>query len=168
MGIKKETIGSALKKGARIVPGIGSYQDRESLREGDKELRKRLCLHLEGHIQAIDRLKSSRAKKGEFRQLDELEGLSRQLEKVSRLLETASRGYAPLFSDVAVDEDVLRKLHEYDAGFWEWFSILDNAVHSILADQAITKSEEISHVRSLLDSIETRFKKREDVVKNRG
>jgi len=35
----KERVGKVLKKAVRIVPGVGSYQDKESLRESDKKLR---------------------------------------------------------------------------------------------------------------------------------
>jgi len=36
----KESVGKVLKKAVRILPGVGSYQDKESLRERDKKLSK--------------------------------------------------------------------------------------------------------------------------------
>ena len=43
----KETVAKGLKKAARILPGVGSYQDKESARESDKALRMALGRRLD-------------------------------------------------------------------------------------------------------------------------
>ncbi|MBW2310015.1 MAG: hypothetical protein JRF35_02940 [Deltaproteobacteria bacterium] len=63
MGMKEE-LGRALKGAARVVPGIGSYQDKESIRESDKKLREFLSSQLSDHMKAIERLKTDIAQGG--------------------------------------------------------------------------------------------------------
>ena len=163
--VKKETVGKSLKKAARILPGIGSYQDREASRESDKELRMQLSRRLDEYLGSIEWLKTDQARKGNYKRLNELEDLSRHLEKVSRMVQFESRGYSPLFADHAIDEGALDRLLEYDKGLWEGVSRIGEAVQAITADRKVPVKEEIGEIRKELSLVEKRLKERESLFK---
>jgi hypothetical protein len=113
MGMK-ENLGSVLKGGARILPGIGSYQDKESIRESDKKLREFIGSELSEHMRTIERLKTGIARKGSLLFIKDLDDLTRKMDKISRSIRFASRGYAPVFDLDGVDEGALRRLFDFD------------------------------------------------------
>ena len=166
--VKKEDLGGVLKKIARVIPGIGSYQDKESVRESDKELRLRLGKRLAEQLGLVEWLKTDQAKKGAFKHLTALEDLTRHLEKVSRMIENASRGYAPLFSDRRVDEDALNRLFEYDKSLCDGLSEMDRTIKAMTAERALPDSEEIRNVRRQLNHMEKAVKDRESLLKELG
>jgi hypothetical protein len=113
MGMK-EGLGSALKRAARILPGIGSYQDKESIRESDKKLREFIGSGLSEHMKTIERLKTNIAREGSLLFIKDLDDLTRKMDKISRSLRFASRGYAPVFDYDGVDEEALQRLFDFD------------------------------------------------------
>jgi hypothetical protein len=113
MGMK-EGLGSALKRAARILPGIGSYQDKESIRESDKKLREFIGSGLSEHMKTIERLKTNIAREGSLLFIKDLDDLTRKMDKISRSLRFASRGYAPVFDSDGVDEEALQRLFDFD------------------------------------------------------
>lgn len=80
MGMKEE-LGGVLKGAARIVPGIGSYQDKESIRGSDKKLREFLGSQLSDHMKTIERLKTGIARGGSLSFLKELDAILLKIEK---------------------------------------------------------------------------------------
>lgn len=163
---KKEDVGEKLRRAARVIPGIGSYQDRESLRESDKALRVGLARRMDELLGAIEWLKTDQAKKGAYKHLGEIEDLSRHMEKVSRMLETAARGYAPVFSQSPVDEETLARLHAFDKGFWGLLEEVAGLVSAMTADRAVPAGPEISDLRALIAKMEKRIREREVLLKD--
>ncbi|MBW1924444.1 MAG: hypothetical protein JRJ35_13320 [Deltaproteobacteria bacterium] len=160
----KETVAKGLKKAARILPGVGSYQDKESARESDKALRMALGRRLDDALGKIEWLKTDQAKKGALLRLKDLDDLTRHLEKVSRLLEYAPRGYAPLFAQREVDEDTLGELLERDRSLTDLVSRVEGAVEAMTAERAVPTAEEVEGVRTFLSQIEQRLKDRESFL----
>jgi len=113
MGMK-EGLGETLKGAVRILPGIGSYQDKESIRESDKTLRESLSSQISDHVKSIERLKTSLARKGSLLFMRDLDDLARKMDTLSRRLGFSSRGYAPVFDSNRVDEDALQRLFDFD------------------------------------------------------
>ena len=112
--MKKETLGKFMSTAVRIFPGISSYQDRESCRAADKELRLTMSSKLDEMIGIIDNVKRELSQKGQIKVLKLLEDLTSHMERISRSLQFLPRGYSALFDSRKVDEEVLDQLIEYD------------------------------------------------------
>jgi len=159
--VKKEDVGRVLKKGARILPGIGSYQDREAIRDADKVLRMELSAILDQLLGRTEWLKTDLAKKGAIKHIQRVEDLTRHLEKVSRILEFAPRGYAPLFSMKHVDEETLDRIYAHDKTLVDLVKEIEAAVVGMSEEKEIPAEDRTSHVREMLLTLESRLEERE-------
>ena len=126
----------SLQRLAQHVPGLGSYQDREGLRETDKQVR----MYLAELIADLPRvLEAAQRRLDEARRLDRLPALDR----VARVLRTladrvrfASYGFAGVFDLHKIREEELAALHRFDLRLLEAVSRLQERV-SALADTAM-------------------------------
>jgi len=164
--MKKEDVGHVLETAARILPGIGSYQDREASREADKALRMELSERLDQLLGRTEWLKTDLAKKGAIKHIQRVEDVSRHLEKVSRMLEFASRGYTPLFSRKQVDEEALDRIYTYDKALIEFVKEIEDTVVGMTERQEIPSEDKTNHVRQMLSSLERQVEEREAFLKN--
>lgn len=123
-----------LERLARLIPGVGRYQDREGLRETDKRVR----VHLAELLADLNR-----TVEGAERRLTEANRLDRlpALDRVARLLNTladrirfASYGFAGLFDLHKIRERELAAMHQFDIGLVDRVSRLRVAVQA-LADK---------------------------------
>jgi hypothetical protein len=162
----KERVGKAVQKAARILPGIGSYQDKESLRETDKRLRDTLSAQLADHMNTIERLKTGIARKGSLLSLKDLDDLSRHFDKVSRSLGFASRGYAAIFDSHQVDEEALTRLFEFDQSLKKEVDLLDPLVSMLSEKGKKLDTTILDEARDLLLKIEKRINEREGLLKH--
>ena len=108
-----------LERLARVIPGIGRYQDREGLRETDKRLREYLAEMLAELIRVVE---------GAVRRLTEANRLDRlpALDRVARLLRTladrirfARYGFTGVFDLQKIRERELAAMHRFDVGLVE-------------------------------------------------
>ena len=161
----KEKVGEFLKGIARWIPGIGSYQDKEAAREADKALREGIAKKLDELLGAVEWLKTDQAKKGAYKHLKAMDDLARDLEKLSRMIEMAARGYAPVFAQWKADEDSLMRLYRHDLGMWDLVAEVEMEIERITRDRAIPKTDEIEEIRLLLRRLEKMVGDRELVFK---
>lgn len=159
--MKKENIGHALKTAARLLPGIGSYQDRDASREADKALRMELSATLDQLLGRTEWLKTDLAKKGAIKHIQRVEDVTRHLEKVSRMLQFASRGYAPLFSRKQVDEEALDRIYAYDKALIGLVKEIEDAVDGMTDGRDIPPEDKTNHVREMLSGLERRLEERQ-------
>lgn len=159
--VTKEKVGEALKRAAGAIPGIASYQDKEASRDADKELRMRLSRRLDDLLGSLECFKTDQAKKGAYKHLKEVDDLSRHMEKVSRLLQFAPRGYAGVFAGEHVGRDKLNQLFEFDKGLLDILSELECSIQELTSKGAVVKGEELGGVRSRLGHMEKKIKDRE-------
>jgi hypothetical protein len=164
--LKKEDVGRVLKTTARILPGIGSYQDRESIRESDKALRVQISQKLDELLGMVEWLKTDQVKKGALKHLTEIDGLSRHLEKLSRFIELAARGYTPLFSQEPFDEDGLARLFDFDRGLLAGVAEVEALVVGLTGKGAVLTSEGVATVRKQVNQLEEKMKLRSSLLKN--
>ncbi|TET93080.1 MAG: hypothetical protein E3J28_04940 [Desulfobacteraceae bacterium] len=161
----KESVSKVLKKAARILPGIGSYQDKESIRDSDKKLRDHISIKLAYYMDIIERLKTDISRKGSLSFLKELDDISRQMDKVSRTITFASRGYAGVFDSYLADEKALSNLFEFDQSLKEEVDLLDSLVSKISEKNMELDSTMLDEVRDLLLKLEKRTNEREGLLK---
>ena len=166
--MKKEDVGSALKKVARLIPGIGSYQDRESSREADKKLRVEVSRRLDELIGVLEWIKTDQLKKGGWKRIKDLEDLERDLEKASKIVERAARGYGPVFDGPKVDEEVLQRVYEFDKEFWGLLVPIENGIKEFTEKGVVPESTKIDAIRRLLRDFMQKIAKRDDLLKGLG
>jgi len=161
----KETVGRFLKKAVRILPGIGSYQDKESIRDSDKKLRDHISKELTSFRETIDRLKTDISRKGSLSFLKDLDDISRQMDKVSRTITFASRGYAGVFDSYLADEKALSDLFEFDQSLKEEVDLLGSMVSKISEKNRELDPTMLNEVRDQLLKLEKRINEREGLLK---
>ena len=161
----KETVGRVLKKAVRILPGIGSYQDKESIRDSDKKLRDHISTKLAYYMDTVERLKTDISRKGSLSFLKELDDISRQMDKVSRTITFASRGYAGVFDSYLADEKALSNLFEFDQSLKEEVDLLDSIILKISEKNMELDSTILNEVRDQLLKLEKRTNEREVLLK---
>jgi hypothetical protein len=164
MGMKEE-LGGFLKGAARILPGIGSYQDKESIRQSDKKLREFLSSRLSGHMKTIERLKTSIARGGSLSFLKELDDRNRTMDKLSRSLRFASRGYAPVFDSDRVDEGALQRLFDFDKSLKDDIDHVDPLVAKISEKTEDLDVKLLKELDEILLRIEKKIDERERLIR---
>lgn len=160
----KEKLAKILTKTARILPGIGSYQDKESARESDKKLRDYMSGELARYMDAIERLKTDLSRKGSISFLKELDDISRQIDKLSRTICYASRGYAGVFSSYQADEKALSDLFEFDRSLKEEIAGLNPLVSQICEKDGGLGSPLLNELRDRLFRVEHKVTERETLI----
>ncbi len=161
----KERLAQELEKLARIIPGIGSYQDKEDLRERDKRLRETLVERLDGAGKAVQKAIDRFQREGRLANLDRLGRLERKILHAADTIRFAPRGYSGVFDVVKVDEDKLEKLCAWDISLAESVTALEEAADGLkgvspdMLDNALNSLEE--HV----DAFGGRAKKRERLLR---
>jgi len=108
-----------LERLARVIPGVARYQDREGLRQTDKQVRVRLA-DLLGDLNRI--LEGAARRLTEARRLDRLPVLDRVARRVSTLADRiryASYGFAGVFDLHKIRETELAALHRFDLDLME-------------------------------------------------
>jgi len=132
------TVASRLERLVRFVPGVAGYQDRENSRATDKQVRMRLVQELGRLMIALEEDKARLADGGDLSGLPLLDRLSGRIERLSRTVEFAGRGYTGLFDLHKVDGDTLDQLYAFDLGLFDALSAVRakaEAVRAVLGQQ---------------------------------
>ena len=160
----KEKLAKILTKTARILPGIGSYQDKESARESDKRLRDYLSGELARYLNAIEKLKADLSRRGSLSFLKELDDISRQIDKLSRTIRYASRGYAGVFASYQADEKALSDLFEFDRSLKGEITGLTPLISQICEKDGGLASPLLNELRDRLFGVEQKVAERETLI----
>jgi hypothetical protein len=139
----------------RLVPGIGTYQDREGLRETDKRVRTYLAELL---ADVGRELEPTQRRLADARQLDRLSGLDRIARQVSTLADRvrlASYGFASVFALHKIRERELTLLHEFDARLLEEVPRLQASVRAVA--EATGRDDGFSEAAQAAEDVLWRF-----------
>jgi hypothetical protein len=160
------TVASRLERLVRFVPGVAGYQDRENSRATDKQVRMRLVYDLGRLMIALEEDKARLAGVGDLSSLPLLDRLSGRVERLSRTVEFAGRGYTGLFDLHKVDEDTLDQLYAFDLGLFDALNAVRakaEAVRAVLGDAtALRRAAE--QMTAALGDFEQLFDKRRRIV----
>ncbi|HKW91611.1 MAG TPA: hypothetical protein VJX92_06905 [Methylomirabilota bacterium] len=160
------SVATRLERLVRFVPGVSGYQDRENARATDKQVRMRLVEEMHRMIRALEEDKARLAESADLSALPRLDRLAGRLERLSRSVEFASRGYTGLFDLHRVDGSVLDQLYSFDLGLFDVLSAVRakaEAVRAARADPEALKSA-AGHMTEALDDFEQLFDKRRRIV----
>lgn len=129
----------SLERVARLIPGVAGYQDREGLRETDKQVR----LHLAGRIAELaSLLERAEHRLTEANRLDRLPAVDRVVRLLGTLADQtryASYGFAGVFDLHKIREGELTTLHRFDLGLLEALPGLRQRIAS-LADAVMDEA----------------------------
>jgi len=160
------TVANRLERLVRFVPGVAGYQDRENARATDKQVRMRLVGDLRRLIGSLEEDKERLAASGDLSALPRLDRLAGRLERLTRTVEFAGRGYSGLFDLHTVDNDTLSQLYAFDLGLFDALSVTRakaEAVRAALTDATALKSA-AEHMREALDDFGRLFEQRRRIV----
>jgi hypothetical protein len=160
------TVAKRLERLVRFVPGVAGYQDRETARATDKEVRMRLVGELRQLMLGLEEDKERLAASGDLSSLPRVDRLAGRLERLGRTVEFAGRGYAGLFDLHTVDADTLAQLYAFDLGLFDALSAVRakaEAVHAALPDAEALKTA-TEHMRDALDDFGELFDQRRRIV----
>ncbi len=152
-----ETLIDMMKRFARIIPGIGTYQDRESRRDTDKRFRVWLADGLDGERR---RLSSIKEKQSPLEYLDELDRLERAMQRIADSIRYASYGYGGLFDSVKIDDEKLSEIYRCDLDMAEDLDNIRTALNG-LAEEVAT--DIIQKARDSIDRLDKKLRRRSNL-----
>lgn len=116
---------------ARLVPGVGPYQDREGLRETDKRVRTVLADLLGGLARDLGPAQRLLAEGNGLERLPALDRVARLLNTLADRIRYASYGFAGIFDIHKVREAELAGLHAFDLRLMEGVPRLQERVRAL-------------------------------------
>lgn len=157
-----------LKKIQNVIPGFRGYRRREDLHDADRMLRTQLATKLGEQRQGLEECRGMLVQGGGFKEMDTLGGLIFQFKKVEGGVTHAEMGYSGLVADVAIKEDELDRLYEYDASMLDHITAIaasiDSLKSSIMAADEATTHKDLMNIRARIVDFETQFKRRMNVI----
>jgi hypothetical protein len=160
------TVANRLERLVRFVPGVAGYQDRENARATDKQVRMRLVEEMRRLIRGLDEDKARLAESADLSALPRLDRLAGRLERLSRTVEFASRGYTGLFDLHRVDLETLDQLYAFDLGLFDALSVVRakaEAVRAARTDAAALRAA-AEHMTEALDDFAHVWDRRRHIV----
>jgi hypothetical protein len=114
-----EKLGSAgwaerVERLARLVPGLGKYQDREGLRDADKRIRTYVAELLGNLGRELEPVQRRLTEDRRLDRLTALDRLGRHLITLADRTRFASYGFAGVFAPHKIRETELAALHAFD------------------------------------------------------
>ncbi len=154
---------------ARMVPGVSGYQDKESSRDTDKNIRLRVATELEQLKRNLEDDKRRLMNKKDLSLLPALDRVASQLDKLANTVKYASRGYSGVFDSNKFDVSKLDQLCTFDLQLMDEMATLKTQAkqaHDSHGDESALKQaiEGLSHA---LDGFEKTFSTRQDVLLER-
>lgn len=153
------------KKILSKIPGFGGYVERQARRDSDALIRKTIFQRfreLENRISAVQRSLESPS---DAKYLDDLEVAALKLRTFADRVNTASRGYSPLFAAVKINEEELTRLYEYDAAMLELTDEVGRAIDNVEASIGTDGlPAAIRHLQSTAQKTIEVFDRRDEVV----
>jgi len=120
-----------LERLAHWIPGLGPYQDREGLREADRQIRATLADRLSALARDLEPVVLRATEAGHFDLVPALDRVARLFQTVADRIRYAAYGYAGVFDLHPIRERQLARLHEWDVHLFEWLPRLQERVRAL-------------------------------------
>jgi hypothetical protein len=108
------SLAEKLEQLARLVPGIGGYQDKEKSRDTDRALRMRLVSELEEQRREVEETKRLFVERRDLSPLTKLDRLTSKLDKLASDVRYAPRGYRGVFDPNKHVQKSLDDVYDFD------------------------------------------------------
>jgi hypothetical protein len=159
-------LSDAMKKLARILPGIAGYQDRETLRETDKAIRLKIAAELGDIRNTVENQKRFFMEKQDLSLLPALDRITSLLDKTGNLIKFSSRGYSGMFDTFRFTDEKIEKLYSFDLGLFADIASIRTAAKGLsdsAADPAAMKAT-MGSMSDAIGSLEKKFSSRQDIL----
>jgi hypothetical protein len=160
-------LSDAMKKLARIVPGIAGYQNRETLRDTDKAVRLKLAGELQEIRFSIEDEKRLLMEKKDLSLLPALDRITSLLEKTANLSKFSSRGYSGIFDTFRFTDEKIDKLYSFDLGLFDDIGSIRASVkdiHESADDDDDAMKNAINRMTAAIGGLEKKFTSRQDIL----
>lgn len=160
------SVAEKVERLARMVPGVRGYQDKESSRETDKNIRLRVATELEQLKRDLEGDKRRLMDQKDLFLLPALDRVSSQLDKLANTVRYASRGYRSVFDDNKLDVKKLDELCKFDLRLFDEMVALKTQVQQVSAAHGneTGMKEIIEGLSRALDGFENTFSTRQDIL----
>jgi wobble nucleotide-excising tRNase len=117
----------------RKIPGFEGYKNREQARTADQIQRKFMSQKLTEQKAKLTDVGREMIRSGNVDQIEEVDRISKILDKVNEKIEHAVHGYSGLFDAVRIGEMELDTLYEYDLGMVDNISAIGEGIDAVMA-----------------------------------
>ena len=152
-----EKLADMMKRLARMIPGIGTYQDREARRDTDKRFRVWLADQMDEERRRIRPAKEGEGRLGRLENLDDLDRLERTMQKVADSIRFASYGYGGLFDHVRIDDEKLSEMYRYDLALADELEVIRNGLNGLASE---VSPDAIQKIRDAVDLLDQKMRER--------
>jgi hypothetical protein len=152
---------------AHYVPGLGRYQDREGLRETDKQVRVYLADLMTNLVRMVEGEERRLTEAGRLDRLPALDRVARRLGTLADRVRFASYGFAGVFDLHKIRETELATLHRFDLSLVEAVPRLRTPLQT-LADVTTDESafpETLRRVETALQEFEATLVERDRLLR---
>jgi len=157
-----------LKKIQNVIPGFRGYRRREDLRDADRMLRSQLAEKLGKQRRSLEECRALLVQNKSFSELDIVGGIISQFKKVEGLVTHAEMGYSGLVADIAIKEDALNTVYEFDFAMIEHIAAMaasiDSLKSSIVAADNPTARKDMMNIKARIVDFEDQFDRRSKVM----
>jgi hypothetical protein len=148
------------------IPGYAGYRDKERRRDSDRAIREKLALEYGQIADRLGRLATSLADERKIAAISVVDKPYKRLNAFVDRVRTAAYGYAPLFSENAVDEHALEQVALFDTALADQQKALAAKVVELEGtspnDAAFKRVA--GEIVTIVDGLHERFDKRHEVI----
>ncbi len=156
-----------LKTIQTFIPGFRGYRLKEDLRDSDRMLRAQLARLLGLQRRGLEDCRPL-IKDLQSPQLEQLGGIISRFKKVEGLVVHGETGYSGLVTDIAVKENELNRLYEFDTSMIDLIGQLGQGVDALKRDLRAADSAQanvdLDGLRQGIDDFQDRFERRMQVI----
>jgi hypothetical protein len=148
--MKRET--NIFDKIGTLIPGYKGYQERDSRRECDRQLKEQIASKLSETETTLNSLNES----SELSNLSEIEKIRKKINNLKDLIKYAPYGASSFFSDFSIKNDELENIYQMD------MDILDDTENL----QKTTLLNDLQKIKTHTQSLEIAINKRNQYLKD--
>ena len=153
-----------LKKIQTYIPGFKGYRQREDLRDADRMLRAQLAEKLALQRRGLEECRGILVQSPGSKELGMIGGLISQFKKVEGEVTHAAMGYSGIAADIAVKEEELDRLYEYDTRMLDHIVAISASIeslkNSLMAADETTSFKDIMNIKARITDFEDKFNAR--------
>ena len=157
-----------LKKIQNVIPGFRGYRRREDLRDADRMLRQQVSERLGMERRGLEECRGMLVQSSSIKELDMVGGLINQFKKVEGLVAHAEVGYSGIAADIAIKEDEMDRLYEFDAAMLDHIAAINASIeslrNSIVAADEATSHKDLMNIKARIVDFEDQFNRRMNVI----
>lgn len=154
-----------VEKWLGVIPGIGTYRKRESLRETDHNLREYLSGQLQEIKSALERVILDLSLSKKLDMLPIINAAVSQLQEIADSIKFANYGYSGIFDLKKIREDELKKIYDFDLSLIEDIQKIQTLLERLEKNNIGDKlSEKVDELQASLLALDMKFRRRNDFL----